>query len=131
MNNKKEKLDENPVESSNSQMGSDQPLTKSGESSEILFEQSLLSIKYRMEKCLERIEKIEDRLRCERLAKSGSAVMIQKLEDMTDRLEVVEADADSRIYQVDERVEDAQQQIDILIERVNELSLSREEKSHD
>ena len=54
-------------EFSNSQMGSDQPLTKSGESSEILFEQSLLrnlesNIQYMMEKSLERIQKIEDRL---------------------------------------------------------------------
>jgi len=125
MNHKKEKLDENPVEFSNSQMGSDPPLTKSGESSEILFEQTLLrnleaNIQYMMEKSLERIQKIEDRLE------------EADLEDMTDRLEIVEdADADSRIYEVDERVEDAQEQIDTLIERVNELSLSREEKSHD
>ena len=65
MNNKKEKLDENPVEVSNSQMGSDQPLRKNivaEDSSEILIGQSLLNIKYMMEKCLERIQKLEDRL---------------------------------------------------------------------
>ena len=67
MTEKIEKLNENSAEFSNSQMGSDQPLTKSGESSEILFEQSLLrnlesNIQYMMEKSLERIQKIEDRL---------------------------------------------------------------------
>jgi len=117
MNNKKEKLDENPVEFSNSQMGSDQPLTKSGESSEILFEQTLLrnleaNIQYMMEKSLERIQKIEDRLE------------EADLEDMTDRLEIVEdADADNRIWQVES-------DLDELDSRVGKLE-EREEKSHD
>ena len=55
------------AEFSNSRLGSDHALTNTEESSEILFEQSLLrnlesNIQYMMEKSLERIQKIEDRL---------------------------------------------------------------------
>ena len=105
----------NSVESSNSQMGSDQPLTKSGESSEILFEQTILrnleaNIQYMMEKCLERIQKLEDRLED------------ADLEDMTDRLEIVEdADADNRIYQVESDLEEVESRLDEHMEK----------KSHD
>jgi len=126
MNNKKEKLDENPVEFSNSQMGSDQPLTKSGESSEILFEQTLLrnleaNIQYMMEKSLERIQKIEDRLE------------EADLEDMTDRLEIVEdADADNRIYEVESDLEELDTRVGEVESRLEEAARRAEErKSND
>ena len=106
-------------EFSNSRLGSDHALTNTEESPEILFGNELLEIVRAahmltdvIEQIGNRVQKIEDRLED------------ADLEDMTDRLEIVEdADADNRCWQVES-------DLDELDTRVGELE-EKEEKSHD